>query len=153
MKMKHIAAAMGFIFLLTMGVGAVRAGDVTQSGPTMAVSPSVAPLDRKTNIVIMGSGFPQGQEIFILTEDSLGLLTGLDIVAVPNERGCFAEVWALDQYAARKIITAGVHSIMAAEKDYKVLASAPLALVDMTKDPGKWPEWAKAAGIKPAKKK
>jgi hypothetical protein len=68
MKMKHIAATMGCVFLITVGVGAVLAGDEIQASPTLAVTPSVAPLDKKTNIIIMGSGFPQGEELYILTE-------------------------------------------------------------------------------------
>jgi len=153
MKSKFFLGLMGLVFLVTMGLGSALAADMKQVGPALAVSPAVAALDSKTDIVIMGSGFTPGQEVMILMEDSFGLLTGLDVMAVANERGCFAEVWSMDRYASRGIIKAGVHSLRAADKDYNVLTSAPLALVDVTEDPKKWPEYGKAAGLKPKKKK
>lgn len=82
--------------------------------PTLVVSPSVAALDRKTDIIFMGSSFSQGQEVFIVLEDSLDMLTGLPIVAVPNNRGCWAVVWRLDRYARKKLVREGV-SIMAVD--------------------------------------
>jgi hypothetical protein len=153
MKTRYFAGLMGFVFLVTMAMGPVLAAEHGQIGPKVSVSPSVAPLDRKSKIVIMGSGFNPGQEVFIVLEDSLGVLTGLDVVAVPNERGCWAVVWSMGRYARKKIVGEGVYSIMAADADYNVLGSAPLALADPTKDPKEWPAWAKAAGIKPKKKK
>lgn len=142
-----------FVLLMALGGSHVIAGDGRSPGPTLVVSPAVAPLDKKTDIILMGSGFNEEQQIFIVLEDKLGVLTGLPIVAIPNERGCWAVVWTLGRYARKKLITQGVYSVMAVDTNYDLLASAPLALVDATKDPAKWPDWAKAARIRPKKKK
>lgn len=153
MKTKYFTGLVGFIFLVTVGLGTILAGDVKAGGPTLKVSPAVAALDRNTDIIIMGSGFTSGQEILIITNDTFGLTTGLDVRPVSNERGAFAVVWNLGRYARRKIIEAGVHNLRATDRDYNVLASAPLALVDVYKNPKEWPEYGKAVGLKKMKKK
>lgn len=152
MKTKYFAGLMGFIFLMAMGSDTVLAGD-TEVGPVISVSPAVAPLDRNAKVVVMGSGFTPGKEVLIVFEDRLGVPTALPMAGVPNERGSWAVVWTLGRYARKKIVTEGVYSIMAADMDYNALTSTPLAFVDATNDPKKWPEWAKAAKIKPQKKK
>lgn len=153
MKTKYFAGLMGFVFLLAMGAGIILVSDVAQADPTISVTPAVATLDRNTKVVVMGSGFTQGKEILVMFEDKLGVPTALPVVGVPNKRGCWAVVWSLGRYARKKIVTEGVYTIMAADMNYNVLTSAPLAFVDATSDPKKWPAWAKAAKIKPQKKK
>ena len=152
MKRKYVAVLMGFVFLVTLGAGSILAGDMDQGSPTVVVSPGVAALDSKSQIVILGSGFQASQKLSIMFEDSYGALTEIMEVEA-NEQGTWAVVWTLDRYTRQGILKTGTLSLLVADQQFKPLASAPLALVDVTEDPKKWPEYGKAAGLKPKKKK
>jgi hypothetical protein len=158
MKTKCFTGLIALIFIWTMGISNVKAGPGTPAilapRPIVAVSPFVVPLDKKTKLVIMGSGYSPGQELRILCEDAFGVIMALEVESVvANERGSWAVVWTLGRYARKKVVTEGVYAIMAADTDYNILATTPVGLVNATKDPKQWPDWAKAAKIKPQKKK
>lgn len=150
-RKNYLAGLWVSILVLSVGFGP----GIVQAegpGPTVAVSPSVAPIDKKANIIIMGSGFEPDQEISILFQDAYGALSVVKEVKA-NTRGSWASVWTLGRHTRRGIIKNGVYSIMAADSEYNVLATAPVGFVKPTGDPKKWPKWATAAKIKPRKKK
>ncbi len=148
MKKTFAAALIGVILsLLLLGVP-VFAASKSEVRPSISCSPSVLPLDKKANVIILGSGFQPGQEVLILFHDALGVLTALPEPAVANERGSWATVWEMSDYVGKKIITDGVYSIMAADAKYNVLATTTAGFVDVSKDAKDWPDWAKAAGLK-----
>lgn len=150
MRIKHFVWFVGLMIFILMGVVVASADSGLR--PNLTISPSIAPLNPATTLTIMGSGFPQGQEVLILFVDTLGVPTGLPIVPVSNEQGGWAVTWKLGEYVAEKKIVEGVLTVTASDTEYNTLASAPVGLVDNTKNPKKWPDWATAAGIEPAKK-
>jgi len=152
MRTKYFAGLMGLILLMTMGIVIVKAGD-SGTGPTMAITPSIAPLRSDTTLVIMGTGFTPGKKILVMFEDKLGVPTAIPFAPVVDKSGTWGVEWNLERYAGRGIITEGLHQIKASDLDYNVLATAPVGLVDNSKDSKKWPQWAAAAGIKHQKKK
>jgi hypothetical protein len=151
-KTRCFAGLLALVFVLGVCLTAAMAQPAGGSGPSLVASPAAVAIDRKAQIVVMGSGFEPGQEISVLFEDNYGALGVLDEVKA-NERGSWAMVWTLGRYTRRGIIKEGAFAIMAADSDYNVLASCPVGFVDAKKDPKEWPDWAKAAGVKPAKKK
>lgn len=151
MDTKSFSWVMGFIFFLAACIGNVHAAETkkaTGSGPVLRVSPQVAPIGKRTKFVVMGSGFSQGQRISVVCDDPTGVVTVLMGEAVANKRGSWAFAWA-----PGKLLTEGVYAVMVLDKDENILVSAPMALINIKKNPKDWPEWAKAAGIKVKKKK
>lgn len=146
MEKRCFAGLMVLVFILVMAQTGFAAG------PSVLVSPGVAPIAAETQVVIMGSGFKPDQEVIVIFEDEYGALAELK-QAKANERGSWATVWTLGRYTRRGIIKDGVYAIMAVDKDFNLITSAPVAFVDAYKDPKGWPEWAAAAGIKKMKKK
>lgn len=160
MEKKYFAGLMMLIFISVTGcaAGTAQTGPAPTPamapapGPRVMVSPGVAPLDKKTQIIIMGSGFEPEQEVFVVFEDEYGCMAEIK-EAKANTRGSWATVWTLGRYTRRGIIKNGVYAIMAMDKELNLLSTAPVAFIKPTDDPEKWPDWAKAAKIKPKKKK
>ena len=146
MEKRYFAGLMVLVFMLVMAQTSLAAG------PSVMVSPGVAPIMSDTQVVIMGSGFNPDQEVIVIFEDTYGALAEIS-QAKANERGSWATVWTLGRYTRRGIIKDGVYALMAVDKDFNLITSAPVAFVDATADPKKWPKWAAAAGIKKMKKK
>lgn len=146
-----------FVFIVrcagvTAQTGQAPGPVIGSPGPSVIVSPIVAPLDKNTQIVITGSGFDPGQELVIGFEDEYGASAEIKEVKV-NERGSWATAWTLGRYTRRGILKDGVYPIIVMDKDLNIIKTAPVAFIKPTGDPKKWPDWAKAAKIKPKGKK
>ena len=121
----------------------------SSGGENVIVTPSVVPLDSKSQVVIMGSGFQPGQSISILINDKFGNLSNmtndLDPELVISEDGCWVSTWSLGRYASRGMMIEGVYSVRVQDESLAILASAPVAFVDAEKPRDQWPTWAQAA--------
>jgi len=136
---------------------------VVKVAPTVIITPDVAKIDSKLQMVITGSGFEPGQEILILVGapgvapailSAAEQLPGkaveagpLDVKPVPDETGAWITVWTLKSYIKMLGSVAenkgeGLYTVQVVDADYNVLASAPFALADTTKPKEQWPAWA-----------
>ncbi len=137
------------VLSLTLPFGsAFAAGQAAAPRPTISVSSPVMVLDKNAKLVILGSGYRPGQEVTVLFQDALGVLTNVPETAVANERGSWAMVWEMKDYVDKKIIGDGVYAIMAADAKYNIFATTAVGFIDASKDPKDQPAWAKAADVK-----
>ena len=139
------------ILLISMLVaGCAKPAPATTVKPSVVVTPAVAPLDAKTQIVIMGSDYQPGQKIKILIRDpQVGSLVNIATLVnpaepVPNEQGAWATVWTLGRYVSRGVFQEGIYYIRITDDSGNILASAPIGLADVTKPREQWPTWAQA---------
>jgi len=128
---------------------------VVKAVPCVTITPNVAKIDSKLQMVIMGSGFEPGQEIRLIVcvqglEDSIlqgGEGEVLNVKPVPDEIGDWITVWSLKSHIKMLAATTtnkgeGLYTIQVTDADFNVLASAPFALADTTKPKEQWPGWA-----------
>ncbi len=150
-----------YILVIALAV-AVLAGSVlvlhqvkaqTQSSvPTLVVSPAVSPLSKTANLIILGSGYKPNADVNILFYDGFGSIGALEEPVKTDDRGNFATSWMLGDYSRGGILPDGVTTIMSADENFTILASAPAAFADVGKDYAKWSGYAKAVFPKPAPK-
>jgi hypothetical protein len=98
----------------------------------------VAPLEKKSTLLIVGSGFEPNQEIFIAVRSADGILTEISGRVEPpvfsaNEDGAFATTWDLGRWAKKKIGAEGIYSLQVVNGVYELTASSPLALCEPKK--------------------
>ena len=128
--------------------GASPAGE-SESALTLTVATPVLEIGKKTQVVIMGSGFEPGQEVNLLftTMDGVRADIGyaLDPAPVANDLGAWAAAWTgAGRYCSKKLIKEGVYTITATDGEYNALATASVAFYDAGKPEEEWPGWAKA---------
>ena len=131
---------------------------VVKAAPCVTITPNVAKLDSKLQMVISGSGFEPGQEIRLVITvqgQSPNLLRAaieggdpgmLNVNPVPDDAGDWITVWTLKSYI--KMLGTlenkgeGIYTLEVNDADLNVLASVPFALADTTKPKEQWPAWA-----------
>ena len=130
-----------------------------KAAPCVTITPNVAKIDSKLQMVMMGSGFEPGQEIrLIVSSESMGPSTingafdvkdesMCDPLPVPDEAGNWITTWSLKSYI-RVLATAtdnkgeGIYTLSVTDAHLNLLASAQFALADTTKPKEQWPAWA-----------
>lgn len=100
--------------------------------------PLVVPLEKKSTVLIAGSGFEPNQEIFIAVRSADGILTEISGRVKPpvfsaNEDGAFATTWDLGRWAKRKIGAEGIYTLQVVNGVYELTASTPFALCEPKK--------------------
>ena len=143
---------------------------VVKAVSQVAITPNVAKIDSKLQMVITGAGFEPGQA-FRLFVTGPGLApSDIREMCTPNivpatagetgetawieewdlkadETGAWVTVWTLKNYI--KMLGTmttnkgeGTYTIQVVDADLNLLASAPFALADTTKPKEQWPAWA-----------
>ncbi|MFC1893695.1 hypothetical protein ACFLYR_06700 [Chloroflexota bacterium] len=151
--MKKLSVVLLTVFLLgLLIVGSTQVFGATSSGSashTLVLSQSVVPLDAKSQIVIMGSGYEPGQEVTLLahlsggrapwaTASDLGVyLNPTPVIA--NEFGVWATVWTVDRFS--RLAVTGMYLLEVADDEYNTLASVPFGFVNMKEPQEEWPAW------------
>ena len=136
--------------LVVSGSNLLAASAGGNPGPKVVVTPSAAPLSSKAQVVLMGSGFQPGQEINLVVHAKGQLRTNIndlvDTLPVPDEGGAWVTGWTLGRYTrfVSKMGEEGMYTLEVTDADYNVLTTAPFGLVDTTKPPEDWPDWARA---------
>ncbi len=99
-------------------------------GPVLVVATPHVALEKKTEVVVMGTGFQPGKEFTLMITDADGVLTDIGSSMKPELKaganGTWASTWNASDYAKSKLITNGVYLITAADTDYNPIAQAPV---------------------------
>ena len=132
-------------------ISRVKAEAPANPSPNLTVSPAVNAWDKNGRVVVMGANFQPKQELSILFYDAFGSLGALEKTVKVDEHGNWVTVWELTDYV-KGVLPDGPTSVMAADASFNILASAPVAFVDTSKDYAKWPAWGQAALPKPKPK-
>jgi hypothetical protein len=105
-----------------------------ETGPIVTVgTPLVKMAGKKTQAVIMGTGFKPGQEIKILitTKDGMqsNLGAGLKPHPVPDKSGSWVTTWNCGRFVSRKLVTAGVYNLTVTDNKYNHIAHTPIGFI------------------------
>ena len=115
-----------------------RASQHTGPAPTVVVWPAMVKLHSGTNVVIMGSGFEAGQEMYVLLPSGDGSVTNVIESLKPapdtgggimaDDRGNFAYLFTFGRL--ERIGLEGVVDITITDLSYNTLASTSVAVAD-----------------------
>jgi len=99
-------------------------------GPVIVVATPHVAMEKKTDVVVMGTGFQPGKEIAFLITDADGVLTDITSAMKPEPKadksGTWASTWNASDYVKSKLIKKGVYVITAADSEYNAIALAPV---------------------------
>lgn len=106
-------------------------------GPVVvAATPNVA-MDKKAEVILMGTGFKPGSEITILITDADGVLTDIGSELEPEPKadatGTWATTWNAGLYISKKLIKKGAYSVQVTDSDYNPIALAPVNFYEKPK--------------------
>ena len=131
-------AVVGTMVILILAAGCAQITPTSTTGsnlkPSLVVTPSVVPLDKDTQIVILGSDFQPGEPINLMITDKMGNRSGISNVCDPEPvasgMGTWATTFTLGRFASRGMITAGTHKIWVIDSNAATIASAPVAFYE-----------------------
>jgi hypothetical protein len=99
-------------------------------GPVVVVATPHVAMEKKTEVVVMGTGFQPGKEIAFLITDADGVLTDITSAMKPEPKadksGTWASTWDASDYVKNKLVKKGVYVITAADSEYNPIALAPV---------------------------
>lgn len=99
-------------------------------GPVVVVATPHVAMEKKTEVVVMGTGFKPGKEITLLITDADGVLTDIGSAMKPEPKvdasGTWASTWDVSEYVKNKLVQKGVYAITVADSDYNPIAVAPV---------------------------
>jgi len=116
----------------TMGLGEKEPREgMAQPGPTVMVVTPMVKMDKKAKMSIVGTGFKPGQGVSLLITTIDGVQSDIGYALKPapvaNKTGAWVTTWSCGRYIARKLVKEGAYTIMVTDRDYNVLAHAPVA--------------------------
>lgn len=121
----------GLVSLLALGCAGLSQ-EVKKEGVSFVVTTPVVELGKEAKVVMYGTGFAPKQEIMLMFVDNIGvpsviMVESLKPVPVANKEGAWATVWSCAPYL--QSIPKGTVMINVTDKDYRTLASAPVAFM------------------------
>lgn len=141
-----LVVALGLLLAAAVVVPAWASSLSNPATTTVVASPQAVPLDAKSQIVFMGSGFEPGKPVYLIVDGASEMRTDISYLVSPqpvaDAAGLWAVVWTLDTYV--KVGSEGMHTIIVTDDQYNVLASAPFGLVNTSKPKDTWPNWGQA---------
>jgi len=91
----------------------------------LAATPEVA-MDKKSSVVLMGTGFEPGKQVVLLITDANGVLTDIGYALKPvpkaDDTGTWATTWNAGRFVSKKLVKKGACGITAADDDYNPIA-------------------------------
>ena len=129
-----VLVAVVVLATLVTGGGILLAAEESQTdaGATVVVWPAVVTLHSDTPVVIMGSGFEPGQELYVTMQHADGstsnIVDGLDPMPVADEGGNFGTLFLFDRL--ERISGEGVFAITVYDTSYNTLAIVPIGIAD-----------------------
>jgi hypothetical protein len=105
--------------------------------PNLVLSPFPVPYERKTKVMIAGSGFEPKQEVSLQIEMG-GVPSDISFMVKPrpvaNEHGAFLSEWIVDAEIRAKLLDPTAYTLRAVDENGFVLAHAPLVFVAAKKE-------------------
>lgn len=141
-KFLRYMAAVFFIFGMVglTGSGIIGSGEcfAAEMGPTLSMGTPLVKMSKKSEVVIMGTGFKPGQELFVLftTPDGFQSDVGYALKPAPkaDKTGSFACTWSAGRYVSKELIKAGAAKIEVTDTEFNPLAHSVIFFVEEKKD-------------------
>ncbi|MDF1592490.1 MAG: hypothetical protein P1P89_13315 [Desulfobacterales bacterium] len=97
-----------------------------EMGPTIILATPLVKMSKNSEVVIMGTGFKPGQEVFILFTTADGFPSDIGYALKPppkaDDTGSFASTWSAGRYVSKGFITGGAYKIEVTDTDFTPLA-------------------------------
>jgi hypothetical protein len=140
----------GFILATTFGGGSATAAGHITGVESLSTDKAVVDLvpgtsRSKEEVFFRGAGFTPGTEVFILLEDGNGVLTDITVHGgnrrdggssvsplIANSRGAFATSWRVGRFTRNNVGGEAMDTVWAVDTSFNNLATAPLALCDVS---------------------
>jgi len=110
---------------LALGAGVCSAGEI---GPVLTLGTPLVKMNKKAEVVFMGTGFKPGQQLNILFSAADGTTSniGHDLKPEPkaDESGSFAGMWKAGRYISKGLIKGGAYKVVVTDTDYNPLAQS-----------------------------
>ena len=118
-----ILGLMGLTGSSILGPGKCFAAEM---GPTLAMGTPMVKMSKKSEVVIMGTGFKPGQELVVLFSTSDGNQSDIGYALKPapkaDQTGSFASTWSAGRYVQKGFIKGGAYKIEVTDAEYNTLA-------------------------------
>lgn len=102
-------------------------------GPTLATGTPMVKMSKKSEVVIMGTGFKPGQELVVLFTTADGSQSDIGYALKPapkaDQTGSFACTWSAGRYVSKGFIEGGAYKIEVTDSDYNTLAHSVVFFV------------------------
>jgi len=129
-----IVALMGLPGSNMLGPGKCMAADL---GPKLIMGTPMVKMSSKAEVVIMGTGFKPGQELFVLFSTSDGNPSDVGYAMKPapkaDKTGSFVSIWKAGRYVKKGFIKGGAYKIEVTDTDFTPLAHSAVFFVKKKK--------------------
>ena len=121
---KVIGSLIAFFFVM----GVTGMCFATDLGPVVSMGTPLVKMSKKSEVVIMGTGFKPGQEINVLFVGPDGLQSDIGYALKPapkaDKTGSWTTTWAAGRYVDRKLIDpkGGAYKIVVTDNEYNPIA-------------------------------
>ena len=118
----------GSLLALFFVVGLSNMCFAADLGPVVSMGTPLVKMSKKSEVVILGTGFKSGQEINILFVSPDGLQSdigyALKPAPKPDKTGSWTTTWSAGRYVARKLINpaGGAYKIVVSDGEYNPIA-------------------------------
>jgi len=126
--MKKIISGSIVIFLIMGFAGAAGVSDAAELGPVISMGTPLVKMSKKSEVVIIGTGFKPDQEINVLFVSPDGLQSdigyALKPAPKPDKTGSWTSTWSAGRYVDRKLIDpkGGAYKIVVTDGEYNPIA-------------------------------
>ena len=124
-SMKKLIISLMSLFFVAGITGVCFAADL---GPVVSMGTPLVKMSKKSEVVILGTGFKPGQEINVLFVSPDGLQSdigyALKPAPKPDQAGSWTTTWAAGRYVDRKLINpkGGAYKIVVTDGEYNPIA-------------------------------
>jgi len=124
-SMKKVIGSLMALFFV---VGVTAMGFAADLGPMVTMGTPLVKMSKKSEVVIMGTGFKPGQEINVLFVGPDGLQSDIGYALKPAPKpdmtGSWTTTWAAGRYVDRKLIDpkGGAYKIVVTDGEYNPIA-------------------------------
>ena len=97
-----------------------------EMSPVLTMGTPMVQMSKKSEVIIMGTGFKPGQELFVLFTAPDGSQSDVGYALKPEPKadatGSFACTWKAGRYVSKGLITGGAYKIEVTDTDFNPIA-------------------------------
>ena len=129
--MRKLVSIMMVVAMVAIFIGYEESSAEEILSPVVTIGTPIVKMSKKSEVMIMGTGFKPGQELHILFTAADGVQSDVSAYIKPelkvDKTGTWATKWKAGRYVKRKIIKEqGAYAITVAGSDYLPLTMAPV---------------------------
>ena len=129
--MRKLVSIIMVVAMVAIFIGFEESSAEENLSPVVTIGTPIVKMSKKSEVLIMGTGFKPGQEVHILFTAADGVQSDVSAYIKPelkvDKTGTWATKWNAGRYVKRKIIKVeGAYAITVAGGDYLPVTMAPV---------------------------